>query len=1433
MKNRLYAVTTSLLLSLLTTVNAAIITVSNTNDLVNAPSLFPISLLTNNDGGDGVSLREAITAANITAGADSINFSALFDTSQTIVLTSGFVISTPMTITGPSANLLTVDAGNGADDLPNTQDGYRILDISDGTVTQIAVVMSGLTLSGADTNGSGGAIKNNENLTLTDIALSGNAANSGGGIYNHNGTMTVSNSTISGNSATYGGGIYSNTNLSGQVTAIRNVTISGNSADGNGGGLYNVDGLTVIQFSTITDNTAANNRGSGIASWGDNLTRTEISHSIVAGNTNEDVAVVGSPSNNSFQSNGFNLIGNGAFFNAGSSLDNFNQTGDQINIANPMLGSLADNGGITQTHSLLAGSPALDAGDPTVVAGVSDIPLFDQRGTGYSRVQFGRIDIGAFEVQPLDFCPSALQIDGFTTIVSNPDELIQAMECSNINGSGADTIELSSDIILIVEYENHGTFGRTGTPAITSALVIDGKGFTLQRDSSVACVFNGTEDLGEFRILRITASADLTLQNLTIAHGCADGNSAFGRFGGGLLNDGALSLINTTFDQNLAGLFGGALYHKNGTISEISYSTFSGNSSGERGGAIDNESTINTIQNSTFSDNSTDIEGGAIHNRVTITTIQNSTFSGNSAGRGEAIFNIFANINLMKNSLFHNNGSNDCNGIVSTFNGSNNISTQTSANSGCPGIIATSLTANTLGALVDNGGPTMTHALLVGSEALDNAVGGTNTDQRGFGLNGVRDIGAYEVQVIELCPIDLLADGFTTIVSNPAELIQAMECSNVNGSGADTIELSSDITLITAYENSGTYGKTGAPPITSAMTIDGKGFILKRDNSVACAFNEIDDIRQFRILRTTVSADLTLQNLTVAHGCTGAFIPNDNAKQGGGLYNDGALSVINTTFDQNRADRFGGAIYHNSGILSEISYSIFSGNSAIVQGGAIYNFSMITTIQNSTFSGNSANGNGGAIYNALNSNINTIQNNTFSSNSAQIGGVIFSAMGDINLLQNSLFHNNGSNDCTGTISGNNNISNQTSANSGCPGIIATPLTANTLGALADNGGPTMTHALLVGSAALDNAIGGTSTDQRGFGLDGVRDIGAYEAQVPVVTAPVDISLEATGVTTAVVLGTPTVTDVDESGLTASADMASPFAVGVHTVTWSAVDSQGHTASDTQTVTIVDTTPPVISLVGNASVVTSIGAIYKDVGATALDLVDGDLIASINTNNPVNTAIAGMYTVTYDVADNAGNNATQVTRLVQVQAHIGGNVSGLIDSNTVTISDGFQSLTLGNSTYTFNKTLNFGDNYFVNITAQPNGVITQTCEISNNSGTISTSDISNINVVCELKKYYVGGEATGLVNGDSVILNLGVENLLVDENAAFVFLMPIADNTQYAITIDTPPMSSSLSCALVNATGTIAGDDVIDVELNCFGIIFKDGFEDEFEDELEE
>ena len=129
---------------------------------------------------------------------------------------------------------------------------------------------------------------------------------------------------------------------------------------------------------------------------------------------------------------------------------------------------------------------------------------------------------------------------------------------------------------------------------------------------------------------------------------------------------------------------------------------------------------------------------------------------------------------------------------------------------------------------------------------------------------------------------------------------------------------------------------------------------------------------------------------------------------------------------------------------------------------------------------------------------------------------------------------------------------------------------------------------------------------------------------------------------------PGATVTDNSGemldvnVTGTVDTA---VVGNYTLTYTAEDSSGNQASVTRTVTVVDVTPPVITTGGDITV--EVHTPYVDAGATALDNVDGDISSSISVDTTsVNTDVLGDYTVTYSVADSAGNIAT-ATITVQV------------------------------------------------------------------------------------------------------------------------------------------------------------------------------------------
>ena len=122
----------------------------------------------------------------------------------------------------------------------------------------------------------------------------------------------------------------------------------------------------------------------------------------------------------------------------------------------------------------------------------------------------------------------------------------------------------------------------------------------------------------------------------------------------------------------------------------------------------------------------------------------------------------------------------------------------------------------------------------------------------------------------------------------------------------------------------------------------------------------------------------------------------------------------------------------------------------------------------------------------------------------------------------------------------------------------------------------------------------------------------------------------------------------DSAVTLSGDVVNTNVVGTYTLRYNVTDDYGNHATEvTRVVNIVDTTAPVISLVGNEFITIEKGTSYIDQGATASDQKDDDLTQEIDTTNPVDTDTLGIYVVTYNVKDQSNNQAIQVTRTVTV------------------------------------------------------------------------------------------------------------------------------------------------------------------------------------------
>ena len=227
----------------------------------------------------------------------------------------------------------------------------------------------GLRFRGSDSDSS---------FTLTKSTVSGNSSPVfGGGLQLRGYNIEVTDSTINNNFAGFAGGGISFVG-SNKLSKLQNLTISGNRSNGLGGGVHSDRGDLLIAHSTIAFN-ESDSDFSGEGSGGGVYVRTAgtlLDHTIVAGNVdhsgvaNDVAGVIDSRRS---------LIGIGA----------------------DTLAPLANYGGSTLTHALIPGSPAINAGDSALVAGVDGVPEFDQRVAQFGRVIGPRIDIGAYEDQRL------------------------------------------------------------------------------------------------------------------------------------------------------------------------------------------------------------------------------------------------------------------------------------------------------------------------------------------------------------------------------------------------------------------------------------------------------------------------------------------------------------------------------------------------------------------------------------------------------------------------------------------------------------------------------------------------------------------------------------------------------------------------------------------------------------------------------------------------------------------------------------------------------------------------------------------------------------------------------------------------------------------------------------------------------------------------
>ncbi len=961
---------------------------------------------------------------------------------------------------------------------------------------------------GNTSTGDGGGIANWGTTNISGSTISGNSGTFGGGIDNA-GTMTIVDSIIVGNTANFGAGIFHSENSLGiaHTLDIVGTTIDGNDAAGFGGGLYVIsENGAAANTVTIDRSTISNNDGIGIYAQGSSVPASpaatvDLVNSTVSGNVGDGIvadelnAIVslsfvtitantgngvtarpGDPggvvgfggsiiaANGGVDcsrvgltgfvvSSGFNLIGDVA------GCDNFAaQTGDQVGgagvpVINPLLGPLEDNGGLTFTHAPNGLSTAVDAAGTTCSVAV------DQRGV--DRPLGAGCDIGAVEIAiatPLqDLIDAAAP--GATVIV--PDgTYTEAITLDNegivLQGSGPDSVIIDAS--------------GQGTSAVNA----------LQSFTMIGMRITGGNSPGQGGGINTPVFGDIlvTLENVRI-----DNNSAATVGGGIHLEAGSdLVMTNVQIDNNTAGVRGGGLFFDSFQTVTMDGVQIIANEALQGGGIYSEFTdifigtgvcalapTLGSVQANLIADNAalggvdpftSEIipgDGGAIFNRGDLQITDTRFRSNNAAANGGGIYqNSAGGVINTQCSVFETNQAIDGSGggaailtgladFTSVLFSSNTAGDQGGAISGRADIDSSILEFNT----ANNGG---------GAAALDSGIVNDSTFFSNFAPFG---------------------NGGAVLWNTPGglQLGNLYDSNRSNGNGG-AIAARGVISLDEVFI--GNLARNGGGAISlltffpTGISVSGGTFT---DNQVGEGGLSVSG--RGGAIENTAG---TLQVVDSQFFGNSAPESGDGQSQGGAIYSNGTnVALTDSRFSSSSAGDGGALFIEGAATLSGVTLSdnSVSDASAAPFGAAIASTGVLdivnTTLSGNVFNPGPGNSGGGAAI-ALLAGSATVNNVSFVDNID--GQTLYGAPGTSFAIGNSLFNGNVDNgggeafDCTLLTSLGYNIT----GGPVCPDqALPSDIIADAMQLpLADNGGPTPTHALPAGSSAIDAADPGLS-----------------------------------------------------------------------------------------------------------------------------------------------------------------------------------------------------------------------------------------------------------------------------------------------------------------------------------------------------------------------
>ncbi len=184
--------------------------------------------------------------------------------------------------------------------------------------------------------------------------------------------------------------------------------------------------------------------------------------------------------------------------------------------------------------------------------------------------------------------------------------------------------------------------------------------------------------------------------------------------------------------------------------------------------------------------------------------------------------------------------------------------------------------------------------------------------------------------------------------------------------------------------------------------------------------------------------------------------------------------------------------------------------------------------------------------------------------------------------------------------------------------------------------------------------------------------------------------------------------------------------------------------------------------------------------------DADYLVTVATQPTTPNQVCTVVNATGTVAEDTPITDIAVTCVNSYT--VGGTVSGLVGSGLILQNNATNDIAITeDGNFTFNTALVDADSYEVTIATSPT-TPTQTCIVTNGSGVISSTDITEVSVVCTINKYSFGGEVNNLVGSGLVLQNNAGDDLAIAADGSFTFATTIDDLSTYAITVAAQPIT---------------------------------------------